>query len=70
MERSLLQTFDAAQQGEKSEILFIVEKFDLLISKYARKLSYEDGKNELVFLCRTLCRINLIMEAFVPLYSI
>lgn len=31
---------------------------------------YNREKNELVFLCRTLCRINLIMEAFVPLCSI
>lgn len=49
MEISLLHTFEAAQQGEENEILFIIEKFNPLLSKYAGRLSAEDGKNELIF---------------------
>ena len=44
-----------AQENSEEDLLALIEKFNPLMVKYARKLNYEDAYNDIV-----LCFINLI----------
>lgn len=38
----------AAQKGDKSALLYLIEKFQPMLRRYARRLSYEDAESDMV----------------------